>query len=151
MDCRPVPPRVYKRGLCRTGDGHLNEETELDYGLVRAMRHGTSALPGDLARLRNYLRTIEVLLAEKAAELEPSWEQACAVAAEIAALHELEATVAERAIAVRAESLRDVRGKLAIWRALAAGAEDGDLCTPRNRLILSIEADLERLSRNCGH
>ena len=55
--------------------------------------------------------------------------------------------MAERAIAVRAESLAEVRAKLAIWRALAPGAEDGDLRTPRNRLILSVEADLERLSR----
>jgi hypothetical protein len=125
----------------------LNDESKLDIGLVRAMREGTSALPGDLGRLREYLRTIEVLLAEKAGELEPSWEQACAAAAEIVALNQLEATVAERAIAVRAEDLKDVRAKLAIWRALAAGAEDGDMRSPRNRLILSIEADLERLGR----
>ena len=70
-----------------------------------------------------------MLLAEKAAELEPSWEQACAAAAEIVTLQDLETTVAERAIAVRAESLKDVRAKLAIWRALAPGAEDGDMGT----------------------
>ena len=73
------------------------------------------------------------LLEEKAAELEPSWEQACAAAAEIATLQDLEASVAERAIAVRAESLEEVRAKLAIWRALAAGGEDGDLRTPPSR------------------
>jgi hypothetical protein len=129
----------------------LNDEAKLDYRLLRAMRNGTSALPGDLGQLREYLRTIEVLLAEKAAELEPSWEQACAAAAEIATLQDLEATVAERAIAVRAESLKDVQAKLAIWRALAPGAEEGDMRTPRNRLILSIEADLERLSRTFRH
>ena len=86
------------------------------------------------------------LLEEKAAELEPSWEQACAAAAEIATLQDLEASVAERAIAVRAESIEQVRAKLAIWRALAAGGEDGDLRSPQSRLILSVEADLERLS-----
>ena len=52
------------------------------------------------------------------------------------------------AIAVPADGLDGVRTKLAIWRALAAGAEDGDMRTPRNRLILSVEADLERLSRS---
>jgi hypothetical protein len=121
--------------------------TELDNRLVRALREGADALPGDLGRLRGYLGLIETLMAEKAAELEPTWEQACASASEILTLQRLEATVAERAIAVRAEGLAEVRAKLAIWRALAPGAEDGDLGTPRNRLILSVEADLERLSR----
>jgi hypothetical protein len=115
------------------------------------MRRGARELPKDLGRLRDYLRTIEVLLGEKAAELEPSWEQACAAAAEIVTLQKLEATVAERAIGVRAESLGDVRAKLAIWRALAPGAEDGDMRTPRNRLVLSVEADLERLCRADCH
>jgi hypothetical protein len=123
---------------------HVN--TKLDNRLMRAMREGVSALPGDLGELRGYLRIIDGLLAEKAAELEPSWEQACAAAAEISTLQTLEATVAERAIAVRADCLEAVRAKLAIWRALAPGAEDGDMRSPRNRLILSIEADLERLS-----
>ena len=123
-------------------------ERHLDISLLRAMREGTSALPPDLGKLRGYLRMIGALLEEKARELEPSWEQACAAAAEIATLQDLEASVAERAIAVRADRLDHVRSKLAIWRALAAGSDDGDLCSPRNRLILSIEADLERLG-NC--
>jgi hypothetical protein len=121
--------------------------TKLDNRLVRALHEGAEALPGDLAELRCYLRLIEALLTEKAAELEPSWQQACAAAAEINTLQTLEITVAERAIAVRARTLAEVRAKLAIWRALAPGAQDGDMRTPRNRLILSIEADLERLSR----
>ena len=110
------------------------------------MREGTSALPDDLGKLRGYLRMIGALLEEKARELEPSWEQACAAAAEIVTLQDLETSVAERAIGVRAESLDQVRSKLAIWRALAAGSEDGDLRSPQSRLVLSIEADLERLS-----
>ena len=121
--------------------------TRLDNRLVRALHEGAEALPGDLAELRAYLRLIEALLTEKAAELEPSWQQACAAAAEITTLQTLEITVAERAIAVRAKTLAEVRAKLAIWRALGPGAQDGDMRTPRNRLILSIEADLERLSR----
>jgi hypothetical protein len=121
-------------------------EQQLDINLVRAIREGTSALPADLGKLRGYLRMIGTLLEEKARELEPSWEQACASAAEIATLQDLEASVAERAIAVRAESLDQIRAKLAIWRALAAGCDDGDLRSPRSRLILSVEADLERLS-----
>jgi hypothetical protein len=125
----------------------MSSGTTLDNRLVRALREGAEALPGDLGQLRAYLRLIETLLAEKAAELEPSWDQACAAAAEITTLQTLEATVAERAIAVPAGSLAEVRAKLAIWRALAPGAEDGDMRSPRNRLILSVEADIERLSR----
>jgi hypothetical protein len=121
-------------------------EQYLDINLLRAMREGTSALPSDLGKLRGYLRMIGSLLEEKARELEPSWDQACAAAAEISTLQELEVSVAERTISVRAESLEQVRAKLAIWRALASGGEDGDLRSPQSRLILSIEADLERLS-----
>ena len=124
----------------------MRVNTTLDNRLVRALREGADVLPEDLTLLNRYLKIIDRLLAEKAADLEPSWEQACDVAAEIETLQALEAVVAERSIAVRAEDLGDVRAKLAIWRALADGAPDSDLSTPRNRLILSIEADLERLS-----
>ena len=86
-------------------------ERHLDINLLRAMREGTSALPPDLGKLRGYLRLIGSLLEEKAAELEPSWEQACAAAAEIATLQDLEASVAERAIGVRAESIEQVRAQ----------------------------------------
>ena len=109
------------------------------------MRDGADALPGDITSLRGYLRMIEALLEEKAAELEPSWEQACAVAAEIETLQALEVAVAERAIAMRADSLEMMRGKLAIWRALAPDGDDGDMRSPRNRLILSVENDLEHM------
>jgi hypothetical protein len=124
----------------------LDIGSKLDYRLVRALRQGSGALPDDVAQLRGYMRMIGTLLAEKAAELEPSWEQACAAAAEIETLQNLEAAVAERAIAIRAESLETVRGKLAIWRALGPASDDDDMRSPRNRLILSVEADLERLS-----
>lgn len=119
---------------------------KFDTHLVRAIREGTSALPGDLARLRGYLGMIGALLEEKARELEPNWEQACAIEAEIATLQALEASVAERAIGVRAGSVDEVRAKLAIWRALVAGGELCELRSASSRLILSVEADLERLS-----
>ena len=77
----------------------MTAESKLDYRLVHAIRGGAEALPNDITCLRGYLRMIEALLAEKAAELEPSWEQACAVAAEIETLQSLEVAVAERAIA----------------------------------------------------
>ena len=124
----------------------MDTGSKLDYRLVRAIRQGTDALPDDVAQLRGYMRMIGTLLAEKAAELEPSWEQACAAAAEIATLQDLEVAIAERAVAIRAESLETVRGKLAIWRALGPASNDDDMRSPRNRLILSVEADLERLS-----
>ena len=120
-------------------------EQYLDINLVRALREGTSALPADLGKLRGYLRMIGALLEEKARELEPSWEQACASAAEIATLQDLETAVAERTIAVRSDGIEQVLAKLAIWRALAAGGEDADLLSPQSRLVLSVEADLERL------
>jgi len=120
-------------------------EPKLDYRLVRALREGTDALPGDIGALLGYLRMIGSLLAEKASELEPAWDLTCAAAAEIETLLTLERTVAERAIAVRATSIDMVRGKLAIWRALGPDSEDCDMDSPRNRLILSIDEDLARL------
>ncbi len=119
---------------------------DLDYRLVRAIREGTDALPDDVGQLVRYLRLIESLLAEKASEIEPTWELACAAATEVETLHALEAAVAERVIAIEADGLEAIRGKLAIWRALADGDEDGDPASLRNRLILSVAADLERLA-----
>jgi len=124
----------------------MRVNTTLDDRLVRALREGADVLPEDLTMLNCYLKMIDRLLAEKAAELEPSWSQACDAAAEIETLQTLETVVAERSITVQAGDLGAVRAKLEIWRALADGASDGDLSTPRNRLILSVEADLERLS-----
>lgn len=120
-------------------------DPNLDIQLVRALREGAAALPGDLDRLRSYMSLIGTLLEEKAGELEPSWEAACAAAAEIETLQTLELTVAERAIATGADTLLAVRTKLAIWKALSAGADE-DMAAPRNRLILSIESDLHRLA-----
>ena len=122
-------------------------EQYLDINLVRAMREGTSALPADLGKLRGYLRMIGALLEEKARELEPSWEQACTTAAEIATLQDLE-------VVGRGADDRGARGEhrarcAPSWRSggrSRAGGEDGDLRSPRSRLVLSVEADLERLS-----
>lgn len=119
-------------------------DRKLDVQLVRAIREGVSALPGDLTRLRSYVLMIEHLLQEKAADLEPSWEAACNAAAEIETLHRLEDTVAERAIAVEASTLHAVRSKLAIWKILSGRDEGTD--EMRDRLILSIDADLSRLA-----
>jgi len=123
----------------------LRIDPTLDVQLVRAIREGTAALPGDLDRLCAYMSLIAGLLEEKANELEPSWEAACVAATEIETLQVLESTVAERAVGTSADTLRAVRSKLAIWKALSEGADE-DLDTPRNRLILSIEDDLRRLA-----
>lgn len=117
---------------------------KLDVQLVRALREGAGALPADLERLRAYIALIEHLLEEKASELEPSWAAACDVAAEIETLHALEDTVAERAIGVEAATLLGLRAKLAIWKVLSAHVED-DSGAARNRLILSIGDDLDRM------
>lgn len=121
--------------------------TRIDDRLLRAMRRGADALPDDLPLLRAYLRMIEALLAEKATDVEPTWAEACEAAAEVETLMALETSVAEKAISVRARHLEDVRTKLEIWRALAAGATDCDMSSPRDRLVLSIEADLGRIGR----
>lgn len=119
---------------------------KMDVQLVRALRQGPAALPDDLDRLRSYMKLFGGLLEEKARELEPSWEAACAAAAEIETLQVLETTVAERAIGMSARSMGEIRNKLAIWKSLAESSEE-DLTSPRNRLILSIEEDLARLSQ----
>ena len=127
----------------------VTTEPKIDYLLVRALRDGSQALPGDIRALRGCLTMIGTLLEEKATELEPSWEQACAVAAEIETLQALELAVAERAIALPADSIEAVRGKLAIWQALGPDADERPE-SPRSRLIRSVQADLERLSRDAG-
>lgn len=120
-------------------------DPKLDVQLVRALKEGAGVLPADLERLRGYMSMIGGLLEEKANELEPSWNAACAAAAEIQTLQDLEASVAERAIETAADTLRAVRTKLAIWKVLSLGSEE-DPSAPRNRLILSIEDDLHRLA-----
>ena len=99
--------------------------------------------------LGDCLGTIGLLLAEKAGELEPSWSEALAVAAEIETLLELEAAVAERAIAIPATSPEELRAKVGIWKALAAGSDDPDFGA-RAGLLLSIEADIHRPDRTRG-
>lgn len=120
-------------------------DPKVDVQLMRALKEGAGALPGDLDRLLGYMSLIGGLLEEKANDLEPSWDAACAAAAEIETLQVLESTVAERAILTAADTLRAVRSKLAIWKALTLGADE-EADAPRNRLILSIEDDLQRLA-----
>ena len=120
---------------------------KLEEGLLGALRMGPGVLPGDLGALADCLRTIATLLAEKAGELEPSWSEARAVAAEIETLLDLEVAVVTRAIGIPAASLVEVCTKIAIWKALVAGA-DGACGDPNaDGIILSVEADLVRLSR----
>lgn len=123
---------------------------KLDMQLILALRQGAEALPDDLDRLCTYMSLIGHLLEEKASELEPTWEAACAAAAEIETLQVLETTVAERATCTSAYTLRAVRSKFAIWKALSLGADE-DFDTPGNRLILSIEDDLHRLALHEVH
>lgn len=119
----------------------------LDYHLVRAIREGGAALPADFGKLLGYLRMIERLLHEKASEVESTWEEACESAAQIETLLALEVTVAERAIALRAETLAAVRSKIAICNALGPGCDEEDTTTPRNRMIRSLDADIRDLGR----
>lgn len=124
----------------------MQAAAKLDIALLHAMRAGADALPEDPRELAAHLATILALLEEKATEFEPTWAAACTAAAEIETLHALEATVAERAASVAAGCLSGVRAKLVIWRALGPGAEDGDIASVRDRLILSVDADLARLA-----
>lgn len=124
----------------------MNTNGTLDYRLVHAMRQGVDALPADLERLRSYIRLIDTLLVEKAGEMEASLEAADEAASEIETLLNLEAAVTERAIGILARDLPAVLDKLAIWRTLSPGDAETGLSSPRNRLVLSVEADLERLA-----
>ena len=90
---------------------------------------------------------IGALLEEKARELEPSWEQACADGG-----RDRDAAGPRGR---RSPSGRSRCGPRASSRCAPSsrsggrwppGGEDGDLRSPQSRLVLSIEADLERLS-----
>jgi len=116
---------------------------KLDQPLVRALRGGAAALPEDIERLTGYMRLIQQLLGEKAAEHEPTWAQACASAAEIETLQGLEAAVVERAISLRVDNLDGVLTKFGIWRALVDDGTHG----LRDRLVLSVEADIQSIVR----
>ena len=118
---------------------------KFDNGILAVLQAGGGALPADLGLLSDCLQTLGILLGEKAVELEPSWSDALVDAAEIETLLALEVAVAERAIGIPAASLGDLRAKVAIWRALDEGGADAEPGAPRERLLLSIEADLARL------
>lgn len=135
--------RVLTRAI-RLGEG-MNGMTRA--AGIRRLGWQAEDLPFDLALLGDCLRTIGTLLEEKAVELEPSWRDALAAAAEIETLLALEAAVAERAIAIPARSTADVRAKLAIWKALGADPDeaDADPRAHRDRLVHSIDADLAHL------
>lgn len=127
--------------------GDMMDATKLDNRLVRALREGQQALPSDLARLNGYMKLIGALLEEKAAELEPTWALALAAAAEVETLQDLETAVAGRACAVEACSIAGVLTKLAIWQALPSEEEPTETSL-RDRLVLSVRSDLERLARD---
>ncbi len=64
----------------------------------------------------------------------------------------LEEVVAERAVSLRSETVDGILGKLRLWRRLESdeesiGAEDGR-ASVRDRLVLSVEADLSRIARS---
>lgn len=119
--------------------------------LTRALNEGVRALPEDLGQLVEYLRFIEDLLREKAQEHEPNWDLVEASGAEIETLQRLEATVVDQAVLLRADTLEAVLLKFEIWRGLGQAGEgadgDGGKASPRDRLMLSAEADLVRLAR----
>ena len=73
------------------------QAAKLDDGLLRALQEGAAALPQDLNRLRDYLGTVQDLLAEKANEFEPSWDMAQANLAETETLLVLEEMILDRA------------------------------------------------------
>lgn len=116
---------------------------------MRALHEGPRALPQDLDRLHDYLRLIDGLLAEKAQEHEPEWALALAAAAETETLQRLEQAVVERAIGVRPRTLWGVLAKLAIWQRLeGCGEDEAEAPGLRDRLVLSVRSDVERIARS---
>ena len=79
---------------------------------------------------------------EKAVAQEPTFALACANAAELEALQNIERAVVKQAIALRLDTLEAVLMKLAIWRTLVED-EPGGL---RDRLVLSVESDLRAIA-----
>lgn len=124
---------------------------EFDTRLARALQEGPEVLPGDAEALTGYLDMIAGLLADHASERQGSWSMAVEAASEVADLLALEEVVAERAISLRAENVESVLQKLRIWRRL--DSDDGECddedgrATVRDRLVLSVEADLTRMAR----
>ncbi len=123
------------------------QDSRVDDRLMRALREGADALPEDLNRLHEYLMLIGGLLGEKAIEHEETWELALAAAAEIETLHDLEAAVSDKVVAVPARDLREVLIKFAIWGSLEAGCEPDGETGVRGRLVRSIRCDIERMVR----
>ena len=66
-------------------------------------------------------------------------------AAEIETLLELEAAVAERAIAIPATSPEELRGEGRHLEGARGGVDNPDFESPAHRLLLSIEADIDRI------
>lgn len=127
------------------------EGLEFDTRLARALHEGPEVLPADSGLLTGYLDMIAALLADHATERHESWAMALEAEAEIADLLALEEVVAERAVSLRAETIDGILGKLRLWRRLesdeeSAAAEDGR-ASVRDRLVLSVEADLSRIAR----
>ncbi len=115
---------------------------ELDDPLVHAVQDGVTALPADIDQLSSYMRIIQDLFGEKAVAQEPTFALACANAAELEALQNIERAVVKQAIALRLDTLEAVLMKLAIWRTLVED-EPGGL---RDRLVLSVESDLRAIA-----
>ena len=127
---------------------------EFDTRLARALQEGPEVLPADAEVLTGYLDMIAGLLADHATERHESWSSAVESEKEIADLLALEEVVAERAVSLRAETVEAVLQKLRVWRRLDSGDgacddEDGR-ATVRDRLVLSVEADLTRMARAAG-
>ena len=123
-------------------------ESTIDDGFLLVLRHGKDKLPDDLDRLLSFLGTISVLMEEKALELQPDFDLEHASGVELETLHDLQRVVAGKALGVPASSLRDVLCKLAIWTALdGSTGEESEHCI-RDRLIMSVRRDLERLGES---
>ena len=124
---------------------------EFDTRLARALQEGPEVLPPDAQVLNGYLDMIAGLLADHATERQENWSSAVETASSIADLLALEETVGERAISLRAETVESVLQKLRIWRRFNSGdgsCDDVDgRATVRDRLVLSVEADLTRIAR----
>lgn len=130
---------LLRRGLGQVANRYF------DTRLAKAFKEGEAALSGNLTELRGYLITIDEMLEEKARDLEETWDAACEASEELIALQALEVTVLERVISVGADTLADILTKFAIWHSLFAECEEAHSLSPFNRLLLSIERDIQRL------
>lgn len=112
--------------------------------LIRTLRHGVDGLPTNLRQLRDYIRLLEMHLAEWAEVTERDVSSILYSSSGTEMLLELESRALERAAALPATTLEEVQIKLGLWADLSGDGEGaGDAASVE--LVQSIRRDIDSL------